>query len=92
MEGITWWDISDGGWLNAPAGLLQKDGSSKPAYDELMKLVKGDWWIAPTRMKTNENGQIRFSGFFGDYELAFEGNRKSFSVTRENSPVIEIHL
>lgn len=47
VEGITWWDISDGGWLNAPAGLLRKDGSSKPAYDELMKLVKGEWWMSP---------------------------------------------
>jgi GH35 family endo-1,4-beta-xylanase len=46
VEGITWWDMSDGGWLNAPAGLLRKNGSSKPAYDELLKLVKGEWWIS----------------------------------------------
>jgi endo-1,4-beta-xylanase len=92
VEGITWWDISDGGWLNAPAGLIRKDGSNKPAYDELMKLVKGEWWISPKRLTTDENGQIRFNGFFGEYEMAFEGNRKSFSMTRENSPVIEIHL
>ena len=43
VESITSWDSSDGGWLNAPAGLLRKDGSSKPAYDELMKLIKGEW-------------------------------------------------
>ena len=92
VEGITWWDLSDGGWLNAPAGLLRKDGSSKPAYDELLKLVKGEWWISPTRLSTDINGQIRFSGFFGEYELAHAGFRKTFSVTRENAPAIEIHL
>ena len=92
VEGITWWDLSDGGWLNAPAGLLRKDGSSKPAYDELLKLVKGKWWISPTKLSTDSNGQIRFTGFFGDYALAHAGLRKTFSVTRENAPAIEIYL
>ena len=27
VQAITWWDLSDGGWLNAPAGLLHKDHS-----------------------------------------------------------------
>src|SRR6185503_5100787 len=61
VEGITWWDMSDGGWLNAPAGLLRRDGSSKPAYDELLKLVKGEWWVAPTKLSTDSNGDIQFT-------------------------------
>ena len=48
VEGITWWDMADGGWLNAPGGLIRKDGSSKPAYEELLKLVKEEWWISQT--------------------------------------------
>ena len=47
VEGITWWDMSDGGWLNAPAGLIRRMDTSKPAYDELLKLVKGEWWMSP---------------------------------------------
>ena len=90
VEGITWWDSSDGGWLNAPAGLLRKDGSSKPAYDELMKLVKGEWWTAPTRLTTDENGQIRFQGFLGEYELNLSGVKKTFSLTKDQAPVITI--
>lgn len=92
VEGITWWDMSDGGWLNAPAGLLRKDGSSKPAYDELLKLIKGDWWMSPTKLTTNSNGEIRFSGYFGDYEVMVEGRKKPFSVTREHTSAVEIHL
>ena len=92
VEGITWWDMSDGGWLNAPAGLLRRDGSSKPAYDELLKLIKGEWWTSPIKLATNNQGEIRFNGLFGDYELLYDGKRKPFSVTRENVPAIEIYL
>lgn len=90
VEGITWWDSSDGGWLNAPAGLLRKDGSVKPAYEELMKLIKGEWWIHPTTLVTDDNGQIQLHGFLGDYELEFEEYRKPFQLTRNSSPVIQL--
>jgi len=92
VKGITWWDMSDGGWLNAPAGLIRKDGTIKPAYEELMKLVKGEWWLAPTRLRTDEDGQIHFSGFLGDYALTYAGYRKSFSVSRETASAIEVQL
>jgi GH35 family endo-1,4-beta-xylanase len=92
VEGITWWDLSDGNWLNAPSGLLRKDSSSKPAYDKLLKLIKGEWWISPTHFMTDEHGQIRFTGFFGDYELVCNDERTLFSLTRQNIPLISVHL
>lgn len=92
VESITWWDFADGGWLNAPAGLIREDGSSKPAYDELLNLVKKEWWISPTRLTTDERGQVRFSGFPGDYELMLGDRRISFSVSRENASRIEVQL
>ena len=90
VEGITWWDSSDGGWLNAPAGLIRKDGSSKPAYDELMKLIKDEWWITPIKLMTNSNGEIQFTGFFGEYELTWNGTQKKFAITKENGKEITI--
>ncbi len=92
VEGITWWDMSDGGWLNAPAGLLRKDGSSKPAYDALLKLIKDEWWIAPTRFTTDANGQIPFTGFEGDYELMCNGKRAAFSLTKQGAGTIEVQI
>ena len=92
VEGITWWDMSDGGWLNAPAGLIRRDGTSKPAYEELLKLVKGEWWTSPTKRITNSEGEIQFNGCFGDYELLYEGKRVPFSLKQENSPAIRICL
>jgi endo-1,4-beta-xylanase len=88
VEGITWWDSPDGGWLNAPAGLLRKDGSVKPAYEELMKLIKGEWWFQPTTLYTNINGEIQFNGFLGDYVLTCSGQQESFPLTREKDLTI----
>jgi endo-1,4-beta-xylanase len=92
VEGVTWWDMADGGWLNAPAGLLRRDGSSKPAYDELLKLVKGEWWLSHTNLTTNSQGEIVFHGCLGEYELAFEGKQKPFQLTRESAPALQICL
>lgn len=87
VESITWWDIYDGCWLNAPSGLLRADGSSKPAYDELLKLVRGEWWLPLTRMTTDAVGALQFSGWAGEYEVAFAGQRKIFTVESSMSPV-----
>jgi GH35 family endo-1,4-beta-xylanase len=92
VEGITWWDASDGGWLNAPAGLLRTDGSSKPAYDELMKLIKGEWWIPPTRLVTDQEGKIGFDAFLGEYKLSHDRGQKTFEVTRENAAEIKVWI
>jgi hypothetical protein len=92
VEGITWWDIADGGWLNAPAGLLRRDGSSKPAYEELLNLIRGDWWISPTRLVTDELGKTHFCGFLGDYELEYRGLKRSFPVREKGNSSKEVRL
>jgi endo-1,4-beta-xylanase len=92
VEGITWWDASDGNWLNAPAGLLRKDGSTKVAYDELLKLIKGEWWVPPTRLTTDQEGKIRFNAFLGEYRLSHGIEQKTFEVSRENASEIRVSL
>jgi GH35 family endo-1,4-beta-xylanase len=92
VEAITWWDLSDGGWLSAPAGLLRQDHSPKPAYDELLKLVKGEWWLAPTKLTTDANGQFSFTGFLGEYELALGKQPTTFSLTEKGQSPVSVHL
>lgn len=70
VESITWWDFRDGQWLNAPSGLVRRDGSRKPAYDALRGLIKGDWWLPPTTLRTDDDGIVRFDGFCGAYHLS----------------------
>jgi GH35 family endo-1,4-beta-xylanase len=78
VEAITWWDFSDGGWLRAPAGLLRRDASVKPAYEALHRLIKDDWWTKPVRLATDARGSLQFTGFQGEYELRLEGQSRSF--------------
>ncbi|MBN1375638.1 MAG: endo-1,4-beta-xylanase [Dehalococcoidia bacterium] len=76
VEAITWWDFSDqGAWQNAPAGLLRKDMTPKPAYDALLKLIRKDWWSFGN-VYTNDNGEAVFHGFYGSYKLAVEKEGK----------------
>jgi endo-1,4-beta-xylanase len=92
VEGLTWWDFCDGGWLNSPAGLVRKDASSKPAYDALMGLIKGDWWTAPLRTSTDAAGNIAFSGFLGDYELAHADRKRSFRLYQPGSQAVHVEV
>ncbi|MCL4248648.1 MAG: endo-1,4-beta-xylanase [Anaerolineae bacterium] len=91
VQAITWWDLTDGGWLNAPAGLLRKDESPKPAYDELAKLIKGDWWLSPTQMTTDAKGQIAFTGFLGDYALSLDNRQFAFALQETGEVEIAIN-
>ncbi len=92
VQAITWWDLSDGGWLNAPAGLLRKDHSCKPAYDELLKLIKGEWWLLPTKFITDANGQFTFNGFLGEYELSISDQKTIFSLREKGDVSISIDI
>jgi GH35 family endo-1,4-beta-xylanase len=70
VEAITWWDLSDNdAWLSAPAGLLRKDMTPKPAYDALQKLILNDWWTGPLILTTDSEGRVTFRGFLGLYEI-----------------------
>ncbi|HVM71979.1 MAG TPA: endo-1,4-beta-xylanase [Anaerolineales bacterium] len=90
VQSITWWDLSDGGWLNAPAGLLHKDHSPKPAYTALLELIKGQWWLAPTRLVTDSNGEITFTGFLGEYEVTLGSQKAAFSLQEKGKTHVSI--
>ena len=69
VEAITWWDFADlHAWKGAPAGFLRRDMTPKPAYEELMKLIKGTWWTRTT-LEADSDGAARFRGFLGDYQV-----------------------
>ena len=70
VRAVTWWDLSDSGaWQNAPAGLLRKDMSPKPAYDRLMTLIHKTWWTN-AEGRTGASGRYTVRAFYGDYDIA----------------------
>jgi GH35 family endo-1,4-beta-xylanase len=77
VAGITWWDFSDfQAWKGAPAGLLRKDMSPKPAYEALRALIKGKWWTR-AEATSEPDGTARLRGFLGDYRIIVSSGGKT---------------
>lgn len=68
VTAVTGWDFTDGGWLNAPAGILRRDNSPKPAYKMLNDLIHKEW-TSDYSTVSDENGVIMLEGFKGTYKI-----------------------
>ncbi|WP_213451781.1 endo-1,4-beta-xylanase [Rhizomonospora bruguierae] len=92
VRAITYWGMSDGGWLGAPGGFLRVDGSPKPSYDALRALVKGEWWLAPTTLATDGAGRAGFTGFLGEYEVSAAGRTATVRLDAPGTAEIPVAL
>ena len=91
VQAVTYWGLTDdGAWLGAPGGLVRADGTPKPAYDALRRLVKGDWWLNATGMRTDDAGRVTVRGWFGDYDVAAHGITTRFALTEADD--VEVRL
>ena len=92
VEAITYWGLSDAGaWLGAPAGFVRADGSPKPAYDALHGLVKGEWWLKPTTLRTDDHGRVTVRGWRGAYELRTVDAAAGFDLVKGRD-ALEVRL
>ena len=92
VESITYWGIADeGSWLGAPAGLIRLDGTLKPGYEALRRLVKDEWWLSGTPMCTNADGVVAVSGAAGTYRVTGEGSAV-FEVARGGEGAVDVRL
>ncbi len=69
VEIVTWWDFSDlHAWQGAPAGLLRKDMSPKPAYDVLKRMKLQDLrnW---REGQTDAQGEFKCHALHGKYQV-----------------------
>ena len=86
VHAINYWGLTDdGAWLGAPVGFVRKDGSLKPSYLALEQLIKGEWWVPPTPMRTDSEGRIRVRGFYGDYRASFGDGEAPFAVSPDST-------
>jgi GH35 family endo-1,4-beta-xylanase len=93
VEAITYWGISDAGaWLGAPVGFVRADATPKPSYDALRGLVKGEWWLAPTPMATDDAGRVTVSGFLGEYEISSAAGSAIFELASPGTAIVEARL
>ena len=93
VEAITYWGITDvGAWLNAPVGFVRADGTPKPAFDAMLALIKGQWWLPPTAMTTDAEGRLLVSGFLGDYHISAGGRTARFVLANPGELNLEVSL
>lgn len=92
VEAITYWGMSDGGWLGAPGGFVRTDRTPKPSYERLHRLVNEEWGTPPTKTATDADGRLRFNGFLGDYRIAWQDRAAEFSLddTGDQRPTAEL--
>ena len=83
VESITTWSIVDNKWLGAPAGLLRVDNSSKPSYGALADLIKNKWWTNE-KLKSDDEGNLSFTGFLGEYEITSGKLKNDFVLAKDN--------
>ncbi len=93
VDAITWWNLSDRiTWLGAPAGLVRKDMTAKPAYEALKKLIKQDWWTGPLKLKTDDKGRLKFRGFLGDYVIESSKGQGQFKLDKSQNTESKVIL
>jgi len=89
-ESIVWWNLCDNTAYQSEnvyhSGLLRNDCTEKPVYKVLHRLINQEW---KTSFETTAADELRFSGFYGDYEIeaTFGGKRitKTLSLRRDNT-------
>lgn len=65
--------------------------SKKPAYEMIHHLFN-ERWITNTEAETDGNGNAKFKGFYGDYELNIAGKKFDISIKSNAENEIEIQL
>ena len=88
VKSITYWNFLDGGWLNAPAGFMRKDGTAKPMYDEILNLIKREWWTKPAAHTTDDEGCVNVSGYLGEYGIICDGVTRKFALEKSDRPAV----
>ncbi len=90
VEAFTTWDFADGGWLKAPSGLVRADGSEKPAWHALERLIHGAWETHES-LVTDESGRVRFTGFKGGYALSAGQGSASFELDGDLDAAVRLN-
>ena len=86
VTAITNWDFGDGAWLNAPSGVIRKDGSLKPSYNALHHLIKEEWHTE-LDATTDANGFITVEGYKGKYEITADDSHKAVFELKKGGDV-----
>jgi len=83
-EAVVWWNLCDNTAYQTEnvyhSGLLRFDCSEKPVYKALDRLINREW---KTNLEETAGEELRFSGFYGTYEIEaeYQGRKTVRTVT-----------
>ncbi len=85
--GVVIWNYSDrGAWLGAPVGLLRKDGSPKPSFERLDRLINREW-RTQGQFTTDASGRITVPGAFEGHYRITTGDVEASGDHRAGQPL-----
>lgn len=96
METIMYWNTVDNtayvgkGWNenNCRNGLFHRDFTPKKSAERLYYLLN-EKWHTDLELTTNENGEIEFRGFYGNYSAEVDGKEFEFSLHKDEDSSFE---
>jgi GH35 family endo-1,4-beta-xylanase len=92
-ESLTYWGLADeGAWLGAPSGLVRLDGTAKPAWHALHDLIKGEWWMKPTTVVTDDAGRVTIEGISGEYSVTADGKTGLVDASSRGTQAVSVTL
>lgn len=99
METVAYWNTADGtAWINpmggsnennCRAGLFHNDMTPKLAALELKRLFEEEWHTEEG-LVTDENGCVRFRGFYGEYTAEMQGATLRFGL-HKGEPSLSVY-
>jgi GH35 family endo-1,4-beta-xylanase len=93
VRAITWWDLSDqNSWLQG-GGMLHKDMTPKPVYEQLRHLIHQEWQTHLSGV-SDATGRFAFRGFRGAYRVDIEVSgataSRQFQLIRDRAQEITV--
>ena len=81
VKSFTYWNAWDrDSWLGAPSGIIHADGTPKPAFETLRRLVTEEWRTPEQTLRTDDQGRILVEGWRGRYEATAAGRTTQFTL------------
>jgi GH35 family endo-1,4-beta-xylanase len=81
VESITSWGLTDAGArLRAPGGFVRADGSEKPSYAVLDRLINEEWHYPATTLRLDAESRVDVRGPRGDYVATLDGTEVGFRI------------
>lgn len=100
METVMYWNIVDKtgyvgrkGWNenNCRNGLFHRDFTPKKSAERLYYLMN-EKWHTDLELTTDENGEIEFRGFYGDYTAEIDDSAADFGIHKYEDNCTELEI